>query len=80
MSISHIMASVAYMKKKKFLTWSLDALLRAVRTIAQTAMANIGVLSVLSEIDWVLVLSSAGVAGLISLLMSVTRLPDIKLK
>ncbi len=68
------------MKKKKFLTWSLDALLRAVRTIAQTAMANIGVLSVLSEIDWVLVLSSAGVAGLISLLMSVTRLPDIKLK
>lgn len=58
----------------------MDALLRAVRTIAQTAMANIGVLSVLSEIDWVLVLSSAGVAGLISLLMSVTRLPDIKLK
>lgn len=74
------MASVAYTKKKKFLTWFLDALLRAVRTIAQTAMANIGVLSVLSEIDWVLVLSSAGVAGLISLLMSVTRLPDIKLK
>lgn len=68
------------MKKKKVLAWILNALIRAVRTMAQTAMANIGVMAVMSQIDWMMVLISSGVAGLISVLMSVPRLPEIKLK
>lgn len=68
------------MKKKKVLAWILNALIRAVRTMEQTAMANIGVMAVMSQIDWMMVLISSGVAGLISVLMSVSRLPEIKLK
>ena len=68
------------MKKKKVLAWILNALIRAVRTMAQTAMANIGVMAVMSQIDWMMVLISSGVAELISVLMSVSRLPEIKLK
>ena len=68
------------MKKKKVLAWILNALIRSVRTMAQTAMANIGVMAVMSQIDWMMVLISSGVAGLISVLMSVSRLPEIKLK
>lgn len=68
------------MKKKKVLAWILNALIRALRTVAQTAMANIGVMAVMSEVDWIMVLTSSGVAGLISVLMSVSRLPEIKLK
>ncbi len=68
------------MKKKKVLAWILNALIRAVRTMAQTAMANIGVMAVMAQIDWMMVLISSGVAGLISVLMSVSRLPEIKLK
>lgn len=68
------------MKKKKVLARILNALIRAVRTVAQTAMANIGVMAVMSQIDWMMVLISSGVAELISVLMSVSRLPEIKLK
>lgn len=68
------------MKKKKVLAWILNALIRAMRTVAQTAMANIGVMAVMSEVDWIMALTSSGVAGLISVLMSVSRLPEIKLK
>ena len=68
------------MKKKKVLAWILNALIRAVRTMVQTAMANIGVMAVMSQIDWMMVLISSGVAGLIAVLMSVSRLPEIKLK
>ena len=39
------------MKKKKVLAWILNALIRAVRTMAQTAMANIGVMAVMAQID-----------------------------
>ena len=68
------------MKKKEVLAWILNALIRALRTMEQTAMANIGVMAVMSQIDWMMVLISSGVAGLISVLMSVSRLPEIKLK
>lgn len=68
------------MKKKKVLAWLMNTLIRAVRTVAQTAMANIGVMAVMSEVNWIMVLTSSGVAGLISVLMSVSRLPEIKIK
>ena len=53
------------------------ALVRAVRTIAQSAVAVIGTAAVLSEIDWLMVASTAAVAGILSMLNSIiTGLPE----
>ena len=53
------------------------ALIRAVRTLCQTAIATIGTTAVLKEVDWLLVLSSAGLAALLSILNSIaTGLPE----
>lgn len=53
------------------------ALIRAVRTIAQTAIATIGTCAVLSEINWGVLASASAVAGLLSILTSiVTGLPE----
>jgi len=53
------------------------ALIRAVRTIAQSAVAVIGTAAVLSEIDWLMVASTAAVAGILSMLNSIiTGLPE----
>lgn len=53
------------------------ALTRAVRTIAQSAVAVIGTAAVLSEIDWLMVASTAAVAGILSMLNSIiTGLPE----
>lgn len=65
--------------KNKFLPWFKAAGLRAVRTMAQTAVASIGTTAVtLGEVNWVMALSSAGLAGLLSLLTSVINLPELK--
>lgn len=54
------------------------ALIRAVRTIAQTAIATIGTCAVLSEIDWITVASASAVAGILSVLTSIaTGLPEV---
>lgn len=53
------------------------ALIRAVRTISQSAVAVIGTAAVLSEIDWLMVASTAAVAGILSMLNSIiTGLPE----
>ena len=55
------------------------ASIRALRTVAQTAAAAIGVGAVLSDVDWVAVISSALLAGVLSLLTSVaTGLPEVE--
>ena len=59
--------------KKK---WMLNAGIRAVKTMAQTAVAVMGTSTILSEVDWRMVLSSAVVAGIVSLLTSVAGLPE----
>ena len=59
--------------------WWKAALIRAVKTVAQTAVALIGVGSVMSDIDWVRVGSAALVAGILSLLTSVAGLPEVEL-
>ncbi len=65
--------------ENKFLPWFKAAGLRAVRTMAQTAVASIGTTAVtLGEVNWVMALSSAGLAGLLSLLTSVINLPELK--
>ena len=56
--------------------WMVNAGIRAVKTMAQTAVAVMGTSTVLSAIDWRMVLSSAVVAGNVSLLTSVAGLPE----
>ena len=53
------------------------ALIRAARTIAQTALATIGTTAVIQDVDWALVGSTAALAGIVSLLTSAaTELPE----
>lgn len=55
------------------------ALIRAVRTLAQTAIATIGTTAVLEEVNWVLVASSAVLAAILSILNSIaTGLPEVE--
>ena len=57
--------------------WAKAAGIRAVKTVAQTAVATIGTSAALGEVNWVLVASSATLAGVVSLLTSVAGLPEL---
>ena len=52
--------------------------MRAVKTVAQTAVATIGTAAVLSSVDWTMVASASVLAGVLSLLTSVAGLPEVK--
>ena len=56
--------------------WMVNAGIRAVKTMAQTAVSGMVSSTVLSAIDWRMVLSSAIVAGIVSILTSVAGLPE----
>lgn len=58
--------------------WLKAAAIRAVKTIAQTAVATIGTSAMFSEVDWLVVGSTALLAGILSLLTSVAGLPEAK--
>jgi len=61
------------------MAWIKAALIRAVKTMAQTAVSLIGTGAVgFTDLDWVQIASVAGVAGLLSLLTSVAGLPEVK--
>ena len=62
---------------EKTITWGKAALVRAVKTAAQTAAATIGTTLVMSEVNWILVLSAAGISGLLSILTSLAGLPEV---
>ena len=64
--------------KKKFLKWFKAAGIRAIKTVAQTAVATIGTTAVISAVDWKIVISSSILAGGVSLLTSVAGLPEVK--
>ncbi len=61
----------------KIKTWLKAAGVRAVKTLAQTAVAGIGVSAVMGSVDWLTVVSSALLAGILSILTSVAGLPEI---
>jgi hypothetical protein len=58
--------------------WFKAAGIRAVKTVAQTAIATIGTSALLSEVNWIAVLSASILAGFLSLLTSVAGLPELK--
>lgn len=64
--------------KNNFLEWLKAAGTRALKTVAQTAVATIGTSAVLSEIDWKMVISASIVAGILSLLTSIAGLPELE--
>ena len=57
--------------------WFKAAGIRALKTVAQTAVALLGVGTVLSDIDWIQVVSAAALAGILSLLTSLAGLPEV---
>ena len=61
-------------------SWAIAALIRAVRTFAQTFVSMIAVGAAFSEVDWLRVLSVSGVAFVLSILTSLTGLPEVEKK
>ncbi len=59
-------------------TWLKAAGIRALKTVAQTAAAMIGVGATLGSVDWLAVFSTAAVSGILSLLTSTAGLPEVK--
>ena len=58
--------------------WTKAAGIRAIKTVAQTAVATIGTAAVMGEVNWVMVGSAAALAGVLSLRTSVAGLPEVK--
>lgn len=66
------------MKNKEYwLNWIKKAGIRAVKTVAQAAIAGIGTAAAMGQVDWKYVLSAAALAGVLSLLTSVAGLPEV---
>ncbi len=64
--------------KTKIAKWFYAAGIRAVRTVAQTAVAMLGTSMLLSEVDWLALVSASALAGILSLLTSIGGLPELR--
>lgn len=58
--------------------WFKAAAVRAIKTVAQTAIATIGTSAVISDVNWLMVLSASALSGVLSILTSVAGLPEVK--
>lgn len=66
------------MKNKEYWkNWAKAAGVRAVKTVAQTAVATIGTSAAIGEVNWVMVGSAAALSGILSLLTSIAGLPEL---
>ena len=63
-----------------FKEWFKAAGIRAIKTVAQTAVATIGTSVAIGQVDWLMVASASALAGVLSLLTSVAGLPECKVK
>ena len=68
------MSMKSYLTSK---TWWRAAGIRALRTVAQTALATIGTTALIEEVNWVAVVSASVLAGILSLLTSLSGLPEL---
>lgn len=66
------------MKNTNIKQWLKAAGIRALKTVAQTAIATIGTCAVMSDVNWIMVASASALAGMLSLLTSVAGLPEVK--
>lgn len=64
--------------KRCWKTWIKAAVVRAVKTVAQTAVATIGTSAVFSQVDWMMVGGASLLAGILSILTSLAGLPECK--
>lgn len=63
--------------KNNFKKWIKAAVIRAIKTVAQSAIATIGTSAFMGDVNWVLVGSASLLAGILSLLTSVAGLPEV---
>lgn len=63
--------------KNEVKNWIKAAGIRAIKTVAQTAVATIGTAAVIGDVNWIMVASAAALAGVLSLLTSVAGLPEL---
>lgn len=64
--------------KEYWIEWAKRAGVRAIKTVAQTAVATIGTAAVIGDVNWVMVASASSLAGVLSLLTSVAGLPEVE--
>lgn len=63
---------------KNWKNWLKAAGIRAIKTVAQTAIATIGTSALMGEVNWVIVGSASTLAGILSMLTSIAGLPEVK--
>lgn len=66
--------------KCNFKCWLKAAAIRALKTLAQTAVATIGTTAVMAEVDWIMVASASALAAILSILTSIAGLPEVPVK